>query len=100
MPDSSSSSSTASSTGTPAQTRSTFNQAQLEDLELAESIVTESRRDAYKTALAARDAMVREINDRRMEIQFAADGLWPYTDPASATARASFHLPRSRPFSG
>ena len=44
--------------------------------------------------------MVREINDRRMEIQFAADGLWPYTDPASASARASFHLPRSRPFSG
>ena len=49
---------------------------------------------------AARDAMVREINDRRMEIQFAADGLWPYTDSASATARASFHLPRSRPYSG
>ena len=49
---------------------------------------------------AMRDAMVHEINDRRMEIQFAADGLWPYTDPTNATARASFHLPHSRPFSG
>lgn len=49
---------------------------------------------------AARDAMIREINDRRMEIQFAADAEWPYTDPLNATARRAFHLPASRPFSG
>ena len=49
---------------------------------------------------AERDAIIREINDRRMEIQFAADAEWPYTTPTDATARAAFHLPRSRPFSG
>ena len=49
---------------------------------------------------AERDAIIHEINDRRMEIQFAADAEWPYTEPANATARRAFHLPRSRPFSG
>ena len=49
---------------------------------------------------AARDAMIRGINDRRMEIQFAADAEWPYTDPLNATARRAFHLPASRPYSG
>ena len=52
------------------------------------------------TDRAQRDAMIREINDRRMEIQFAADAEWPYTDPANATARRAFHLPRSRPYAG
>ena len=52
------------------------------------------------TDRAQRDAMIREINDRRMEIQFAADAEWPYTDPANVTARRAFHLLRSRPFSG
>ena len=49
---------------------------------------------------AQRDAMIHEINDRRMEIQFAADAEWPYTTPTNATARAAFHLPRSRPYGG
>ena len=53
-----------------------------------------------KERQAARGAMILEINDRRMEIQFAADAEWPYTNPLNATARAAFHLPRSRPFSG
>ena len=44
--------------------------------------------------------MIREINDRRMEIQFAADAEWPYTTATNATARATFHLPRTRPFGG
>ncbi len=52
------------------------------------------------TDRAQRDAMIRGINDRRMEIQFAADAEWPYTDPAHATARRAFHLPRSRPYGG
>ena len=52
------------------------------------------------TDRAQRDAMIRGINDRRMEIQFAADAEWPYTDPANATARRAFHLPRSRPYAG
>ena len=52
------------------------------------------------TDRAQRDAMIREINDRRMEIQFAADAEWPYTTPTNATARTAFHLPRSRPYAG
>jgi hypothetical protein len=49
---------------------------------------------------AERDRMIGEINDRRMEVQFAADAAWPYTNPANAEARRAFHLPRARPFSG
>jgi hypothetical protein len=49
---------------------------------------------------AERDRLIREINDRRIEVQFALDGLCPYTDPASATARRLFELPLSRPFNG
>jgi hypothetical protein len=47
-----------------------------------------------------RDAMIKEINDRRMEVQFAADAAWPYTTPTNIEARRAFHLPRNRPFSG
>lgn len=51
-------------------------------------------------APAERDHLIGEINDRRLEVQFALDGLYPYTDPASATARRLFELPLSRPFNG
>jgi hypothetical protein len=49
---------------------------------------------------AERDLLIQQINDRRVEIQFAADGAYPYTDPLNAEARRAFHLPRSRPFTG
>lgn len=49
---------------------------------------------------AERDLLIQQINDRRVEIQFAADGTYPYTDPLNAEARRAFHLPRSRPFTG
>lgn len=49
---------------------------------------------------AERDRIIREINDRRMEIQWAMDAGHPYTEPANAEARRAFHLPRSRPFNG
>lgn len=50
--------------------------------------------------VAVRDAIIKEITDRRMEVQFAADAAWSYTNPVNAEARRAFHLPRSRPFSG
>lgn len=53
MPDSSSSTSSSSSSGDSPQEQSTFNQAQLEDLGLAERIVAESRAEPYRTELAA-----------------------------------------------
>jgi hypothetical protein len=49
---------------------------------------------------ALRDALVEEINDRKMEIQFAVEGLYPSTDPLNAEARRDFLLPAHRPFSG
>ena len=49
---------------------------------------------------AERDLLIGEINDRRMEIQFAADGAYPYTDTRNEEARHAFQLPLSRPFSG
>ncbi len=49
---------------------------------------------------AERDLIIAEITDRRMEIQFAADGAYPYTDPLNEEARRAFELPLSRPFSG
>ena len=47
-----------------------------------------------------RDAMVREIIEGRMQIQFAADAEWPFTDPANHPIRMQFQLPASRPFVG
>lgn len=49
---------------------------------------------------AARDALMRKINVRRMAIQHAADALWPYTSKEARPVRKSFQLPLSRPFSG
>lgn len=49
---------------------------------------------------AERDLLIAEITDRRMEIQFAADGAYPYTDDLNEEARRAFQLPLSRPFSG
>lgn len=49
-----------------------------------------------------RDRLIKEINDRRIEGQFAIDGLYPYTsrDPIAREARRAFGLPLSRPFNG
>ena len=49
---------------------------------------------------AERDLLIGEINDRRMEIQFAADAQYPYTDSRNEEARRAFQLPLSRPISG
>ena len=49
---------------------------------------------------AERDLLIGEINDRRMEIQFAADAAYPYTDSRNVEARRAFQLPLSRPISG
>ena len=47
---------------------------------------------------AQRDAIIAEINDRRMEIQFAMDGERPYTNPLNAEIRRLFHLPPNQPY--
>lgn len=61
MPDSSSSTSSSSTAPGSSGSRSTFNRAQLEDLELAEDIAAEARKAAYATALAARDISAAAI---------------------------------------
>ena len=44
--------------------------------------------------------MIKSITDRRITIQYAADGEWPYTNSAHAGVRREFHLPLNQPFNG
>ena len=48
---------------------------------------------------AERDALVKNIIERRKKIQYAADTLWPPRKPQSVQARKDFKLPASRPYS-
>jgi hypothetical protein len=50
-----------------------------------------------KTQRAERDTMVEGIQLQRIEIQFAADAAWPWSDPDNAGVRGEFKLPRNRP---
>ena len=45
-----------------------------------------------------RDALLKEITATRIDIQLAADALWPYTDKKNAAVRRVFQLPPDRPF--
>ncbi len=45
-----------------------------------------------------RDKMIKEIIKVRIDIQLAADALWPYTDKKNAAVRRVFLLPPDRPF--
>lgn len=45
-----------------------------------------------------RDTMIKEIKATRIDIQLAADALWPYSDPKNAAVRRVFQLPDDRPF--
>ena len=49
---------------------------------------------------ASREDLLRKIIAGRMQIQFAADAEWPFTDPANHPIRMEFQLPASRPFVG
>jgi hypothetical protein len=44
--------------------------------------------------------MIDSIKQRRQKIQFAAEFLWPSTDPAHAALRREFRLPPERPYLG
>ena len=48
------------------------------------------------TQRAERDTMVDTILTRRKKIQYAADRVWPHTDPAHAGVRGEFNLPLDR----
>ena len=58
----------------------------------AQSLATQMRNQ--------RGQMLQSITDRRLEIQFAADAEWPYTDPANHAIRMEFKLTANRPFEG
>ncbi len=47
-----------------------------------------------------RDILIDDLTDRRMDIQFAADAEWPYSDDINAGARREFYLPLSQPYNG
>jgi hypothetical protein len=49
---------------------------------------------------AEHDRLIKEIDDRRNEVQFGIGCRSPYTDPVIATAHRRFDLPLSRPFDG
>lgn len=55
--------------------------------------------DASKERLSIEDA-VKSITDRRIQIQFAADGIWQSDNKANAPIRGEFQLSADRPFSG
>ena len=44
-----------------------------------------------------RDALMLRLNAGRLALQHAIDRLHPYSDPASAPIRRTFHLPANRP---
>ena len=47
-----------------------------------------------------RDDLIASITDRRIEIQFAADAEWPYSDEGNAGVRREFYLPLTQPYNG
>jgi hypothetical protein len=47
-----------------------------------------------------RDELVRQATAGRMQLQFAADAEWPFTDPANYPVRREFQLPANRAFIG
>ncbi len=49
---------------------------------------------------AVRDKIFEEVMRLRHEIQFTADGAWPWSDPDSRGIRPLFMLPAGRPFAG
>jgi hypothetical protein len=55
-----------------------------------------SKQSAASAAREARRALVRTIKDRRLEIQYAADGAWPPGQPGNAAIRREFGLPPDR----
>jgi hypothetical protein len=58
---------------------------------------------AQQTATLKRteaQTQIKTITDRRIQIQYAIEGLYPHPEPSSAAARAAFLLPKSRPFRG
>jgi hypothetical protein len=59
--------------------------------------------DTQSKASKERDAIeaaVQSITDRRIQIQFAADGIWQSDNKSNAPIRHEFQLPPNRPFSG
>ena len=57
-----------------------------------------TQQSAAKTQRAERNTMVDSIQQRRIELQFAADAAWPWSNPENAGVRGEFKLPRHRPF--
>jgi hypothetical protein len=55
-----------------------------------------SKKSAASAAREARKELVQTIKDRRLEIQFAADGAWPPGQPGNAAIRREFGLPPDR----
>ena len=51
-----------------------------------------------ETGVNDRNKQIKSIKDRRLQIQFAVDGAFPYTNPDNATTRRTFQLPLDRPF--
>lgn len=56
---------------------------------------TDGQTDAV-TAGKLLEAKVEEIAGLRKQIQYAADTIWPHTDPANAPIRKAFKLPANR----
>ena len=55
-----------------------------------------SKQSAASGARDARKQLVATIKDRRLELQYAADGAWPPGQPGNAAIRREFGLPPDR----
>ena len=58
----------------------------------AQQTATQKRAEAQVQA--------KTITDRRIQVQYAIEGLYPHTLSENAAARAAFLLPKTRPFRG
>ena len=61
-------------------------------------VAQESEESRAQRERAQRDAMVEEIKRGRMDIQLAAEGLWPSGVATNEGVRGEFKLPPNRPF--
>ena len=71
----------------------------LTDWTEAESAQAQAQQTATQKRTEAQ-AQVKTITDRRIQIQYAIEGIYPYSEKESAAARAAFLLPKTRPFRG
>ncbi|WP_394795468.1 hypothetical protein [Armatimonas sp.] len=71
----------------------------LTDWTAADSLQAAAQQTATQKRAEAQ-VQSKAITDRRIQVQYAIEGLYPHTLSENAAARAAFLLPKTRPFRG